>query len=272
MKRSGLYQRVFKRPLDFLFALTALIIFSPVLLVIAILVRYYLGRPVICKEKRPGQYERLFTLYKFRTKTQRSDAQMEGGKRQEKFGEFLRASSLEVLPELVNVLKGEMSVVGPRPLLLRYQPYFHGNERLRHVVRPGMTGLTQVLGWNALTWDERLQIDVHYVKTLSFRMDVRIAMKTAAAVLRGEHLRYGVKPFVKDLEKERRGGSAIEGEWEMSQNTLEERGIFAGKKGCDPIETVERGKGFSAPGKNDGIPGYGPCGEEPQPSEQVRSL
>ena len=97
-------------------------------------------------------------------------------------------------------------------------------------------------------------------------------MKTAAAVLRGEHLRYGVKPFVKALEKERRGGSAIEGEWEMSQNTLEERGIFAGKKGCDPIETVERGKGFPAPGKNDGIPGYGPCGEEPQPSEQVRSL
>lgn len=276
MKRRGLYKRIFKRPLDLFFSLFALIALSPAMLLIAILVGYHLGRPVIFKQKRLGQDGRLFTLYKFRAKTEKkdeSDVQLIDRNWHSKFGEFLRSSSLDALPEFFNVLKGDMSIVGPRPLLPRYLRYSHGDERLRQVVRPGMTGLSQVLGWNALTWDEWLQTDVHYVKTLSFRMDARIAIKTAVVALRGGNMNYATEPGVQDPEEEKRGeADPIRGEWEMGHSTVEERSLYEREEGPRTFPREESGNGFMVVGEHNGLRGYEKYGEEPHTSGQARSL
>ncbi len=181
-----MYKNGIKRCLDFLLSLAGIIVLSPVLLVLAALVRVKLGAPVLFKQERPGKNEKIFTLCKFRTMT---DARDEKGNllpdtaRLTKFGKFLRGTSLDELPELFNILKGDMSIVGPRPLLVSYLPYYSEKERLRHSVRPGLTGLAQVSGRNFIDWDRRLAKDVEYVENLSFRMDMKVLWMTVQTVL-----------------------------------------------------------------------------------------
>ena len=173
----AMYAKYIKRMLDFLIALVGLVVASPILLIVAVLVRTKLGSPVLFAQERPGKDEKIFKLYKFRSM---SDARDEQGNllpdkdRLTPFGKMLRATSLDELPELFNILKGDMSLIGPRPLLVSYLPWYTEREQLRHTVRPGLTGLAQVSGRNSLVWDKRLEKDVEYVEHLSFMMDLKI--------------------------------------------------------------------------------------------------
>ena len=181
-----MYRNCMKRCLDFLLSLCGLILLSPVLLILAVLVRVKLGSPVLFKQERPGRNEKIFTLCKFRTMTDEKDEKgnlLPDAVRLTKFGKFLRGTSLDELPELLNILKGDMSIVGPRPLLVSYLPYYSERERLRHSVRPGLTGLAQVSGRNYIDWDRRLAKDVEYVENLSFRMDMKVLWMTVQTVL-----------------------------------------------------------------------------------------
>ncbi|MDE6212468.1 MAG: sugar transferase [Lachnospiraceae bacterium] len=181
-----MYKRYMKRCLDFIFSLCGIIVLSPVLIILAVLVRVKLGSPILFHQERPGKDEKIFTLCKFRTMT---DARDEKGEllpdsvRLTKFGKFLRATSLDELPELFNILRGDMSIIGPRPLLVSYLPYYTERERLRHSVRPGLTGLAQVSGRNFLDWDRRFQKDVEYVEHLTFGMDLKVLWLTVQTVL-----------------------------------------------------------------------------------------
>ena len=175
-----MYKNGIKRGLDLLLSFCAIVVLSPVLLVLAVLVRVKLGSPVLFRQERPGKNEKIFTLCKFRTMT---DERGPDAVRLTKFGKFLRATSLDELPELFNILKGDMSLIGPRPLLVSYLPYYTEREKKRHSVRPGLTGLAQVSGRNFLDWDKRLQKDVEYVENLSFKMDVKVLLLTIKTVL-----------------------------------------------------------------------------------------
>lgn len=181
-----MYRKYIKRLFDICISGIALLVLSPVLLVLCVLVRTKLGSPILFRQERPGKDEKIFTLCKFRTMT---DARDENGKllpddvRLTKFGKLLRATSLDELPELWNILKGDMSLIGPRPLLVSYLPYYTEEERLRHSVRPGLTGLAQVSGRNYIDWDNRLKKDVEYVKNLSFMMDMKVIFMTIKVVL-----------------------------------------------------------------------------------------
>ena len=181
-----MYRRYIKRLLDLILSACALVVLSPVLLVIAILVRWKLGSPVIFCQERPGKDEKIFKMYKFRSMT---DARDEDGNllpdevRLTKFGRLLRSTSLDELPELWNILKGDMSIVGPRPLLVRYPPYYTEEEQHRHDVRPGLTGLAQIEGRNLLLWEERFSLDIKYVNHISFAMDISILFQTVLKVL-----------------------------------------------------------------------------------------
>ena len=180
-----MYAKYMKRLLDILLSLTILIVLSPLLLVLCILVRSKLGSPIFFKQERPGLHEKIFTMYKFRTMTDKRDAEgnlLPDKDRLTKFGNLLRASSLDELPEFFNILKGDMSFIGPRPLLVSYLPYYTETEALRHTVRPGLTGLAQVSGRNFLDWDRRLAKDVEYVKGLSFQMDLKVLFLTVKVV------------------------------------------------------------------------------------------
>ena len=180
-----IYKKWIKRFLDILPSLIILIALSPVLAALAVLVRVRLGSPVLFSQERPGLGEKIFTLYKFRTMTDERDEEgnlLPDSRRLTPLGKFLRASSLDELPEFFNILKGDMSFIGPRPLLVSYLPYYTEEESLRHTVRPGLTGLAQVSGRNFLDWDRRLQKDVEYVKGLSFSMDCRVLFLTVKAV------------------------------------------------------------------------------------------
>ena len=182
-----MYKRFVKRCLDFLLSLAALIILSPVLLLVAILVRCKLGSPILFKQKRPGLHEKIFCMYKFRTMTDAKDADgnlLPDEVRLTKFGKLLRSTSLDELPELFNILKGDMAIVGPRPLLVQYLPRYNERQRRRHDVRPGFTGLAQVNGRNSLSWQEKFEWDVRYVENVSFLMDLRIIAKTVKVVLK----------------------------------------------------------------------------------------
>jgi len=176
-----MYKKYFKRPFDILCALLAITVFSWLYIIVAILVRVKLGSPVLFKQPRPGKDEKIFTLYKFRTMT---DAKDENGEllpddvRLTKFGKFLRKTSLDELPEAFNILKGDMSVVGPRPLLVKYLPLYNEEQKKRHLVRPGLTGLAQVSGRNAITWEEKFKLDVKYITNITFGKDVRIIFLT----------------------------------------------------------------------------------------------
>ena len=201
-EKRGPYRRYFKRPLDFVLSLAAIIILSPILLLIALLVRIKLGSPVIFKQQRPGMNEKIFTLYKFRTMTEERDEKGEllpNEMRLTNFGKFLRASSLDELPELYNILKGDMSIVGPRPLLIEYLPLYNAHQRRRHEVKPGLTGWAQVNGRNAISWEEKFNYDVEYVDNLSFFLDVKIIFLTIMKVLKKEGInqegRATMEPF-----------------------------------------------------------------------------
>ena len=186
---NGLYNKYIKRILDILISLTFIILFSWLYLILVILVRIKLGSPVLFCQERPGYNEKIFKLYKFRTMTDKRDEKgnlLPDSERLTKFGSMLRSTSLDELPEMFNILKGDMSLIGPRPLLVEYLPYYTEEERLRHSVRPGLTGLAQVSGRNYLAWDKRLAKDVEYVNHISFIMDIRIIIKTIMVVFKKE--------------------------------------------------------------------------------------
>lgn len=182
-----MYKRFVKRCLDFVLSLIALLILSPVLLIVAILVRCKLGSPIIFKQQRPGLHEKIFCMYKFRTMTDAKDEQgnlLPDEVRLTKFGKALRSTSLDELPELFNILKGDMAIVGPRPLLVQYLPRYNERQHHRHDVRPGFTGLAQVNGRNSISWQEKFEWDVKYVEQVSFLMDMKIIAKTVGVVLK----------------------------------------------------------------------------------------
>ena len=188
-KRSMIYSKYIKRLLDILISLTFIVLFSWLYLILVILVRIKLGSPVLFCQERPGYNEKIFKLYKFRTMTDKRDEKgnlLPDSERLTKFGSMLRSTSLDELPEMFNILKGDMSLIGPRPLLVEYLPYYTEEERLRHSVRPGLTGLAQVSGRNYLAWDKRLARDVEYVNHISFIMDIRIIIKTIMVVFKKE--------------------------------------------------------------------------------------
>lgn len=181
-----MYRRFIKRWLDFVLSFIGIVVLSPVLIVLAVLVRMKLGSPVLFRQERPGRDEKIFTLCKFRTMTDKKDGEgklLPDSERLTKFGKLLRATSLDELPELFNILKGDMSIIGPRPLLVSYLPYYTEEEKLRHKVRPGLTGLAQVSGRNFIDWDKRMEKDVEYVKNLSFFMDIKVLWMTVMTVL-----------------------------------------------------------------------------------------
>lgn len=185
--KKGFYEKYIKCPQDVALALLALIVLSPVLLIIAIMVKIKLGSPILFKQERPGLNGKIFKLYKFRTM---SDEKDEDGNllpdevRLGKFGKVLRSTSLDELPSLVNVIRCELSLVGPRPLLVRYLPRYNAHQARRHEVRPGFTGYAQVNGRNAISWEEKFNYDVHYVNNVTFIGDWKIILKTVGIVLK----------------------------------------------------------------------------------------
>ena len=201
--KATFYEKYIKRLLDILLSGLALIVLSPVLLVTAILVRTKLGSPVIFHQDRPGKDGEIFRLYKFRSMTDERD---ENGNllpdevRLTKFGRVLRATSLDELPELWNILRGDMSIVGPRPLLVKYLPIYNEEQRHRHDVRPGLTGWAQANGRNALSWEEKFQLDVWYVEHISFWVDVKTIFLTVKNVLRREGISSGTAATMEEFK------------------------------------------------------------------------
>ena len=202
MHKQGFYEKFIKRPLDFLLALIAVVLLSPVLLVTAVLVRLKLGSPVLFRQERPGRYGRIFRLIKFRTMTDARSADgtlLPDADRLTPFGRKLRATSLDELPELFNVLRGDMSLVGPRPLLVRYLPRYNAHQARRHEVRPGFTGLAQVHGRNAISWEEKFDWDVKYVDNVSFLGDWKIIFQTVKTVLSHEGISSGTSVTMEEF-------------------------------------------------------------------------
>ena len=186
-----MYKKILKRPLDFILSLLAIIVLSPVLITVGILVGIKLGRPVIFKQKRPGLGEKIFTMYKFRTMTDEKDENGEllpDSVRLTKFGRMLRATSLDELPELFNILKGDMSIVGPRPQLVRDMVFMTEAQRKRHSVHPGLTGWAQINGRNNITWEEKLSLDLEYIDDISIFKDWKIIFMTVAKVFMKENI------------------------------------------------------------------------------------
>jgi undecaprenyl phosphate N,N'-diacetylbacillosamine 1-phosphate transferase len=212
MKAKGsIYRRFIKRPMDFTLSLLAIIILTiiPVLPITALLVKTKLGSPVLFKQKRPGLNEKVFMMYKFRTMTDEKDENGEllsDSVRLTKFGRLLRSTSLDELPELFNILKGDMSIIGPRPLLVQYLPLYNEHQKRRHNVRPGLSGLAQVSGRNAISWENKFNLDVYYVDNVSFRGDWKIILLTLKKALIREGINSEtaatIEPF-KGNEKER---------------------------------------------------------------------
>ena len=206
-KPYGPYEHFVKRGLDAFLAIGALIVLSPVLLITAIMVRVKLGSPVLFTQDRPGRDGKIFKLYKFRTMT---DARDEHGEllpdevRLTPFGKALRSTSLDELPELVNIVKGDMSIIGPRPLLVQYLPYYTETEKHRHDVRPGLSGLAQINGRNLVKWDQRLAMDVEYVNRITFIVDANIILNTIKKVVAKEDVAADTVTVEPYLDEERR--------------------------------------------------------------------
>ncbi len=198
-----MYRKFFKRFFDVLLSGCALILLSPVLLIVAVLVRTKLGSPVIFCQERPGKNEKIFKMYKFRSMT---DARDENGVllpdevRLTRLGRILRSTSLDELPELWNILRGDMSIVGPRPLLVKYLPLYNEEQRHRHDVRPGLTGLAQVHGRNALSWEERFTYDVDYVSRITALGDLKILLQTVSSVMRREGISSGTSATMEEFQ------------------------------------------------------------------------
>ncbi len=201
-----MYAKYIKRMLDFILSLIALIILSPLMLIIGLLVRIKLGKPIIFKQKRPGKNEKIFTLYKFRTMTDEKDPNgdlLPDAKRLTKFGRTLRSTSLDELPELWNILKGDMAIVGPRPLLIEYLPYYTEEERHRHDVRPGLTGLAQINGRNTTEWSKRFKIDEDYINNITLNEDIYIIFYTIKKVIKKDNILVGEEHIMSNLDVER---------------------------------------------------------------------
>ena len=203
-----MYKKYIKRAFDIVCALAAIVVFCWLYIIVSILVRVKLGSPVLFTQERPGKDEKIFKLYKFRTMTDKRDEKgnlLPDDERLTKFGRLLRKTSLDELPEAFNILKGDMSVVGPRPLLVRYLPYYTEEERLRHTIRPGLTGLAQVNGRNTLTWEDRFAYDIEYVKKVTFWGDIKIIYRTfIKAFVKQEGILVGKQQVEGALDVERR--------------------------------------------------------------------
>lgn len=203
-----MYAKYTKRILDLSLSLMALIILMPLMIIIGILVRIKLGKPIIFKQERTGKHEKIFTLYKFRTMTDKRDEEgnlLPDSERLTKFGRFLRSTSLDELPELINIIKGEMAIVGPRPLLVEYLPLYNEEQKHRHDVRPGLTGLAQISGRNAIEWEEKFKEDIEYIKKITFIQDVKIILKTFIKVFKRDGINQegnvGMRKFEGTKEK-----------------------------------------------------------------------
>ena len=182
-----MYKKYIKRFLDIICALAAIIVFSWLYIILAVLVRVNLGKPILFKQERPGRNEKIFTLYKFRTMTDKRDESgnfLPDDVRLTRFGSFLRKTSLDELPEAFNILFGHMSVVGPRPLLVQYLDRYNEHQKRRHEVRPGLSGLAQINGRNAISWEEKFDLDVEYVDNITFFGDLKIIFRTVITVLK----------------------------------------------------------------------------------------
>ncbi|WP_404459797.1 sugar transferase [Sutcliffiella horikoshii] len=207
--KGGFYRRFVKRPMDLILSLIAITVLSPILLGVAILVRTKLGSPVLFKQKRPGLNEEIFMMYKFRTMTDERDNKgklLPDSVRLTKFGRLLRSTSLDELPELFNILKGDMSIIGPRPLLVQYLQLYNNHQKRRHEVRPGLSGLAQVNGRNAISWEDKFNLDVEYVDNVGFIEDWKIIFLTIKKVFVREGINSEtaatIEPF-KGTKKER---------------------------------------------------------------------
>ena len=207
-KAYGPYERFFKRPLDLILSSLALVVLSPVMGVTALLVRRKLGSPVLFRQERPGRGEKIFALYKFRSMTDARDAEgnfLPDDVRLTRFGRLLRSTSLDELPELFNIIRGDMALVGPRPLLKEYLPYYTEEERHRHDVRPGLTGWAQVNGRNAIgSWEERFRYDLEYVHHISLAMDLKVLFLTVYKVVKRSDIQVGSEIKVGRLDVARR--------------------------------------------------------------------
>lgn len=191
METKSIYSLYLKRILDFLFSLLLLIVFSPLIVILSFLVKINLGSPVFFKQERPGKNEEVFTMLKYRSMTSMTDSSGEllpDSERLTLFGKFLRSTSLDELPELLNILKGDMSFVGPRPLLTEYLDLYDDSQRKRHLVRPGLTGLAQVNGRNAINWETKFMYDIEYINKIGFMTDLKICVLTIKKVLCRENI------------------------------------------------------------------------------------
>lgn len=201
-RKKGFYEKFIKRPQDLFLSISALIVLSPILLIVAIFVRTKLGSPIIFTQDRPGKNEKIFKMYKFRTMTDERDENgdlLPDSVRLTKFGKILRATSLDELPELWNIVRGDMSVIGPRPLLVSYLDLYNEHQKRRHEVRPGLSGYAQVNGRNAISWEDKFNLDVEYVDNISFIEDWKIIFKTIKKVFVKEGISSGssvtMEPF-----------------------------------------------------------------------------
>lgn len=206
-KPYGPYEKYFKRPLDFCCGLAAVLVFGWLYIIIAVLVRIKLGSPVLFTQDRPGKNEKVFKLYKFRTMTDEKDVNgnlLPDEIRLTKFGKMLRATSLDELPEAFNIIKGDMSIIGPRPLLVSYLPWYTEKEKHRHDVRPGLSGLAQVNGRNFIDWDHRLAFDVQYVEKITFLGDIRIIFQTVFKFIKKQDIAVDTNKVEPNFAEERK--------------------------------------------------------------------
>lgn len=207
---KGPYEKYFKRLIDIIFSLIAIILLSWLYIIVAILVRIKLGSPVLFTQDRPGKDEKIFKMYKFRSMTSERDENgnlLPDDVRLTKFGKWLRSTSLDELPELFNILKGDMSLVGPRPLLVEYLPYYTEEEKHRHDVRPGLTGWAQINGRNFVGWNQRFRYDIEYIRNITFFADLKIIYLTLFKFIKKEDIAVDTNKVESNLAQERRGSN-----------------------------------------------------------------